>query len=71
MKSKIIEIVINDEYPKLMVSSNVVVLFVDDKKGTVVSVKNASSEYKRGEFMETWNMICFTHFHGTIELSNE
>lgn len=57
------------DYPKLMIgSSNAIVLFVDDNKGTVVK---SGGGFSVGRYSETWNMNAFKDYTGTLELSNE
>ena len=53
------------EYPKLMISEDLVILFNDYEVGFVV---NNTNLYKIGHFSEDWDMDEFEDFHGQIVL---
>ena len=74
MKSVINEkqdVKIEKPFPKLMrsINTNSVVLFKDNKKGTII-FETASSEHL-GYFCGSWDMDVFTDFEGEIALSND
>lgn len=55
-------------YPKLMFSSSdLIVLFSRTQYGTVLVGDN---NHKTGDFLNSWDMICFEDYTGEITLSN-
>ncbi|HUS89930.1 MAG TPA: hypothetical protein VMW91_11330 [Desulfosporosinus sp.] len=59
------------EYPALMQfdkGDTFIVLFTEDRKGTVVYSKYLP--YPIGRYSETWAMVRFTPFNGEVKLSN-
>lgn len=64
------------KHPCLMRSKDgyLVVLFFDDKHGTVLKGSHKSSDgypYEIGQYLGSWNTAEFTPFDGSITLSNE
>lgn len=59
------------KYPCLMKaeSTKMIVLFLDEKKGTVVS--RGGGLYELGDYLTNWEMEAFTPFNGTITLQND
>lgn len=57
------------EYPKLMISGDDIVLFVKLEEGTLVSSIGRPEDV--GEYSESWDMVVFKDFKGTVTLSND
>lgn len=63
------EVLPEKKYPKLMISSNAVVLFESHGKGVAVHQITDGSHFV-GHITNSWVMENFKDFNGTIELSN-
>jgi hypothetical protein len=59
---------INKGYPKLMKGVDVIVLFIEEKVGTIV--KSDSNIFVIGESSNDWNMKTFTDYNGKLTLQN-
>ena len=57
------------EYPKLRASQFSVVLFISEKEGTVVCMKEGGM-HPIGETRTDWIASTFEDFHGSITLTN-
>lgn len=68
MKSRIVSRKNETEFPKLMHSGELVVLFWSFGNGTVV---HPNKTHFVGYYCTTWHMNDFEYFEGTIELSNK
>jgi hypothetical protein len=53
------------EFPCLMILDNLIVLFTEHNKGTVVGGGTSL-----GHYSDEWDMDAFKPFHETVELSN-
>lgn len=57
------------EYPKLGITEqNMVVLFSDPKRGTVVN-KGQQYDYELADWSSTWNEIAFEDYVGKVVLN--
>jgi hypothetical protein len=65
MKSRIIEKEEKPGFPCLMILDNLIVLFADAGRGTVVG-----GGISLGHYSDEWDMDAFEPFHETVELSN-
>lgn len=62
------------KFPCLMISStsDTIVLFFDNKEGTVVwCLEDSSTDCEVGEYYDGWNMNIFSPYTGTVTLSND
>ena len=73
MKSKLKPKKTKDEiqYPCLMVSDDLVVLFSSCRKGMTISQSLEYPNYKIGHYSATWDMPRFKVYSGSVELSND
>ena len=59
------------QYPCLMVSDDVIVLFISDQRGIVVAESASCPNYKIGHYSASWVMSGFKPYSGSVELSND
>lgn len=72
MKSIIKEPIIKSaQYPKILKAKDysLVVLFLRDKEGTVISTNDTT--WSLGYFSDGWTMDEFTNFNGSVTLEND
>lgn len=56
-------------YPKMMIANTgkYIVLFTEPRKG--MAIHSSTPSVHIGEYLETWDMLGFTDFHGTITIT--
>ena len=57
------------EFPKIMISGDLIVLFSEPEKGVVLKCGNIYS-YTEGRYYVEWNMDKFTDYNEPITLQN-
>lgn len=58
----------DSDYPILMTTDDIVVLFSSDSTGVVI---HGDTKHGVGHYSESWDMGVFKRFNGSITLSND
>ena len=59
-------------FPKLMIAKDgLIVLFIEEKCGTVIQDETRSADWKIAEYSERFNMSYFKDYEGEITLRND